>query len=135
MRGRPSVLAALLVLPASVAVANPCGFDERGRIVVRSYDIGQTAVPADQKPRLAEFAETARSRDGICIFAQVDEQGSDEANRRVAEGRAERVRRFLLGEGVPAEAIKVARQAKAFTFFGLLPSNQDDDRRVYVTHN
>lgn len=135
MRGRPLVLAALLVLPAGVAMANPCGFEERGRIVVTDYDIGQTAVPADQKRRLAEFAETARFRDGICIFAQVDEQGSDEANRRVAEGRAEKVRRFLLGEGVPEEAIKVERQAKAFTFFGLLPSSQDDDRRVYVTHN
>ena len=104
-------------------------------MVVTGYDVGQTAVPAEEKPRLAKFAETARFRDGICIFAQVDDQGSESANRRVADGRAENVRRFLLSKGVPEQAIRVSRQEKAFTLFGLLPSNQDDDRRVYVTHN
>ncbi len=128
-------VAALLMLPATVATANPCGFEERGRMVVTGYDVGQTAVPGDAKARLAEFAETARHRHGICVFAQVDDQGSEEANRRVAEGRAENVRRFLLEQGVPSQSIEVAKQAKAFTFFGLLPANQDDDRRVVVTHD
>lgn len=129
------LLAALIIAPASMAMANPCGFEERGRMVVIGYDVGQTAVPAEARPRLAEFAETARFRDGVCVFAQVDDQGSDEANRRVATGRAENVRRFLLEKGVADQAIKVAQQAKAFTFFGVLSSDQDDDRRVYVTHN
>ena len=132
---RPLVLAALATLPAAAAVANPCGFNERGRMVVTGYDVGQTAIPGDQKRRLAEFAETARYRDEICIFAQVDKQGSEAANRRVADGRAEGVRRFLIERGVPDGSIRVGTQAKAFTFFGLLPSNQDADRRVYVTHN
>ncbi len=65
----------------------------------------------------------------------MDKQGSEAANRRVADGRAESVRQFLIGKGVPGESIRIGTQAKAFTFFGLLPSNQDDDRRVYVTHN
>lgn len=132
---RHALAAALVLISAAPALANPCGFEERGRIVVTGYAVGQTAVPDPQKPRLAEFAETAKFRDGICVYAQVDKQGSDEANRRVADGRAEQVRRFLIGKGVPAKTIRIGAQVEAFTLFGLLPSDQDDDRRVYVTHN
>lgn len=137
---RRRILAALLVaLPAgalsTAALANPCGFEERGRMVVTGYGVGQTAIPGDQQAKLAAFAETAKFRNGICVFAQVDEQGSEAANTRVAEGRAEGVRRFLAARGVPGDAIRVGRQEKAFTLFGLLPSDQDDDRRVFVTHD
>ncbi len=34
-----------------------------------------------------------------------------------------------------ADAIKIGTQEKALTLFGLLSSDQDDDRRVYVTHD
>lgn len=130
-----ALLALVAALPAGAALANPCGFAERGRLVVTGYAVGQTAIPADQKARLTEFAQTAKFRDKICVFAQVDKQGSKAANERVADGRAQNVRRFLVDHGVPADAVAIARQKKAFTLFGLLPSNQADDRRVYVTHN
>ena len=132
---RRLILAALLAGVSGGAMANPCGFEERGRMVVTGYGVGQTAIPGDQKPKLAEFAKTAKFRDGICIFAQVDAQGSEAANKRVADGRAENVRRFLISSGVPAGAMRIGRQDKAFTLFGILPADQDDDRRVYVTHN
>jgi outer membrane protein OmpA-like peptidoglycan-associated protein len=135
MMKKQMILAALLALVAAPAIANPCGFDEKGRIVVVGYAVGATAIPADQKEKLAKFAETAKARFGICIFAQVDKQGSDAANLKVANGRAEAVRKFLLSSGVRADTIKVGKQEEAFTLFGLLPSDQDDDRRVYVTHN
>jgi len=134
MRGL-MLLALAAALPAGAALANPCGFEERGRIVVTGYGVGQTAIPAGQKPRLAEFADTAKHRDSICVYAQVDEQGSEAANERVAAGRAENVRRFFRAWGVPDGAIRIGAQAQAFTLFGLLPADQDDDRRVYVTHN
>jgi hypothetical protein len=127
--------AALFSLLAMPALANPCGFKEEGRMVVVGYAVGATAIPADQKDKLAKFAETAKARFGICIFAQVDKQGSEAANLKVANGRAEAVRKFLLSKGVREDAIKVAKQEEAFTFFGLLPSDQDDDRRVFVTHD
>lgn len=57
------------------------------------------------------------------------------ADIRVAKARAGAVRRFLLSKGVRADAIQVGTREKAFTLFGLLPSDQDDDRRVYVTHD
>ena len=124
---------AIAVLSTS-AFANPCAFKETARLVVKGYDVGATAVPEDQEERLAKFAETAKHRFEICIFAQVDKQGSDEANRKVAQGRADAVREFLIAHGVPADSMKIAKQEEAFTFFGLLSDDQPDDRRVMVTH-
>ncbi|MEM8791867.1 MAG: OmpA family protein [Pseudomonadota bacterium] len=129
-------LAALaLTLAAGAASANPCGFPEAVRLVVKGYPIGGTAVPAEQRERLSKFAETAKDRFEICVFAQVDKTGSDAANQRVAEGRAQGVVNYLVNQGVPARYIEVAKQEEALTFFGLLPDNQDDDRRVVVTHD
>ncbi len=135
MRPMIMLLTGMLTLGVSPALANPCGFEERGRMVVVGYAVGATAVPADQRARLAKFAATAKFRDGICVFAQVDKQGSEAANIRVANARAAAVRKYLLAKGVRDDAIQVGTQEKAFTLFGLLPSDQDDDRRVYVTHN
>lgn len=116
-------------------MANPCGFDEAGKVLVTGYKTGATAVPANQKDKLAKFADTAKHRFGICIFAQVDKQGSEEANQRVATARADAVREFLTARGVQPDTIKIAKQDKAFTLFGLLKDDQDDDRRVLVTHD
>ncbi len=135
MRPMIMLLTGMLTLGVTPALANPCGFAEQGRMVVVGYAVGATAVPADQRARLAKFAATAKFRDGICVFAQVDKQGSKAANIRVANARAAAVRKFLLAKGVRDDAIQVGTQEKAFTLFGLLPSDQDDDRRVYVTHN
>ncbi len=135
MRPGTVLVAALLTLGVTPALANPCGFEEQGRMVVVGYAVGATAVPADQRAKLAKFAATAKFRDEICVFAQVDKQGSEAANIRVANGRAGAVRKFLLSKGVRADTIQVGTQEKAFTLFGLLPSDQDDDRRIYVTHN
>jgi outer membrane protein OmpA-like peptidoglycan-associated protein len=127
-----TTMALLMITPA---LAGPCGFEENGRLVIKGYAIGATAVPKEQKARLTEFAETAKHRDGICIFAQVDATGSEEANKKVAQARADKVRRFLASLGVSEDAMKIEKQDKAFTLFGLMPDNQDDDRRVVVTHN
>ena len=135
MRPKIVLLAGVLSLVAAPAFANPCGFGEQRRMVVVGYAVGATAVPGDQKENLAEFATTARFQDGVCVFAQVDAQGSEAANKRVAKARAEAVRKFLMSKGVPSDAIKIGKQEKGFTLFGLLSSDQDDDRRVMVTHD
>ena len=81
---RKLLLAGAFALGAGQALANPCGFEEQGRIVVTGYAVGATAVPADQKERLDKFIETAKFRHEICVFAQVDKQGTKEANIKVA---------------------------------------------------
>ncbi|MEM9146161.1 MAG: OmpA family protein [Pseudomonadota bacterium] len=132
---RVGLSAIILALSATAALANPCGQDEAGRLVVTGYGIGQTAVPKAQGERLTRFADTARENRLICIFAQVDATGSEEANRQVARKRADAVRRYLINKGVASDSITVATQDEAFTLFGLLSSDQDDDRRVVLTHD
>lgn len=132
---RKLLIAGAFALVAGPALANPCGFQERGRVMVTGYAVGETAIPADQKEGLDKFIETAKFRDGVCVFAQVDKQGSKEANIRVATQRAETVRKYLISHGVPTDAIKIAKQEEAFTLFGLLKDDQQKDRRVFVTHN
>lgn len=132
---RKLVLAGLFVLAASPALANPCGFKERGRVMITGYAVGETSIPADQKEGLDKFIETAKFRDGICVFAQVDKQGTKAANERVAAQRAETVEKYLVSRGVKAESIKIAKQEEGFTLFGLLSDDQQKDRRVFVTHN
>ncbi len=133
---RTTLLATTLAfLMATPALAGPCGFDEAGRVVIKGYAIGATAVPAEQKARLTKFAETAKHRFGICIFAQVDATGSEEANKKVAQARADGVRKFLASQGVPNDVMVIRKQDKAFTLFGLLSDDQANDRRVVVTHD
>jgi hypothetical protein len=127
--------AALAFLMTTPVLAGPCGFDEAGRLVIKGYAIGATAVPAEQKARLTKFAETAKHRFGICIFAQVDATGSEEANKKVAQARADGVRKFLASKGVPNDVMVIMKQDKAFTLFGLLSDDQANDRRVVVTHD
>ena len=126
---------AMAFLMTTPVLAGPCGFDEAGRLVIKGYAIGATAVPAEQKARLTKFAETAKHRFGICIFAQVDATGSDEVNIKVAQARAANVRQFLASHGVPDDVMVNKKQDKAFTFFGLLSDDQANDRRVVVTHD
>ncbi len=133
---RTTLLATTIAfLMATPALAGPCGFDEAGRLVIKGYAIGATAVPAEQKARLTKFAETAKHRFGICIFAQVDATGSDEANIKVAQARAANVRQFLASHGVPDDVMVIEKQDKAVTLFGLLSDDQANDRRVVVTHD
>ncbi|MCL5776365.1 OmpA family protein [Limibaculum sp. FT325] len=127
--------AAFVLVSATAAFANPCGFSESGRVVIKGYPVGSTTIPKDQVERLEKFAETASRRFGICILAQVDKQGTKAANEKVAKGRAQKVRDFLIKHGVKPDSIKIALQDEAVTFFGLLSSDQDDDRRVVVTHD
>ncbi len=127
---RTIVAAGLVLLLATPVLANPCGFEEQGRMVVVGYAVGATAVPADQRAKLAKFAATAKFRDEICVFAQVDKQGSEAANIRVANGRAGAVRRFLLAKGVRADTITLGKQEKAFTLFSLLSSDQPSTRSI-----
>lgn len=123
----------LFALPTA-AIANPCGFEQSRELVVTGYGVGATAIPQKHKERLAEFADGAKHTFQVCIFAQVDKQGSKEANMKIADGRANSVKSFLIEHGVKPETIKIATQEEAFTAFGLLSKDNDEDRRVTVTH-
>lgn len=120
------------VTVASGATASPCDVAESGMVILE-YDTGVTALSADHKAKLDEFADVAKHRNSVCLRAQVDRQGSDEANRQVSEARGEAVRAYLLSKGVRAEVMEVRVQAEAFTLFGLIDDDSQNDRRVVLT--
>ena len=126
----PLALVAMMALPAAAA---ECGKGGEGPVTIE-YDTGKSAVTAEHKRVLTEFARTAKHRDWVCIFAQVDAQGSKDVNIRLAEARAQKVRTFLISQGVKADRILIAKEEKGSTLFGLLGEDQQGDRRVTVTY-
>lgn len=122
--------ASTLAMPAAAA---ECGAGGSGATTI-FYDTGHTKLTADHKARLAEFAEIAKHRDAVCVFAQVDAQGTPEANARVADARAKNVRRHLIKLGVPADRILIATETEGQTLFGLFEDDQKNERRVTVSY-
>lgn len=116
------------------AVASPCDVAESGLVVLK-YNTGVTGLSADQKAKLDQFADVAKNRNSVCIRAQVDSQGSEEANRRVSTARGEAVRAYLASKGVRAEIMEIRVQAQAFTLFGLIDEDSQNDRRVTLTYH
>lgn len=133
---RPLLALAALLLAPSLALANPCGTKVRGTIILKGYEIGQTAIPEAERERLAQFADTAKARFSICVAASVDATGSDAANEQVSNARAATVIRFLTDRGVDPGAIQTANvESSEVTFFGLFKDDRNSERRVYVSHD
>ena len=128
--GIAAVVWAALALPVAAA---ECGAGGKGATTI-NYDTGQTTLTAEHKARLAEFAETAKFRDAVCVFAQVDAQGTAEANKRVANARAANVKKYLIAQGVPADRILIAEETSSTTLFGLLSADRAGERRVTVSY-
>ena len=124
-------LSLALALPAAAA---ECGAGGKGATSIH-YDTGKTSLTADHKARLKKFAEQAKFSDAVCVFAQVDAQGSDAANKRVATKRAETVKQYLVKLGVRSDRILIAKEEESFTLFGLLDADSENDRRVTVSYD
>lgn len=131
---RHLILGIALVLGLALPVAAAeCGAGGKGATSIH-YDTGKTALTAADKAKLKEFANQAKFSDSVCVFAQVDAQGSEAANKRVAAKRAENVKRYLVQAGVKADRILIAKAEEAFTLFGLLKEDSKNDRRVTVSY-
>lgn len=118
---------------AGTALAAPCDNANAGMTVLH-YDTGVTALTGEQQATLDAFADTAKHRDSVCIFAQVDSQGSDDVNRRVSQARGDAVFDYLAAKGVREAAMEVRTQGKAVTLFGLVDDDSQNDRRVVLTY-
>lgn len=140
---RSRLLAAALLAAACApaltpapALADACRTSGPGTIIIKGYEIGQTAIPAEERDRLAAFAETARHRFEICVSASVDRTGSDAANKKVSTARARNVVDFLAQHGVDRSKISVSNVEKSeVTFFGLFREDRAAERRVIIAHD
>lgn len=115
------------------AMAAPCGAGGEGTQSIH-YDTGKTGLTSAHKAKLATFIDIAKHRTAVCVFAQVDAQGTEAANKRVANARAENVKRYLIQQGVKADRIQIAKEEESFTLFGLLDEDSKNDRRVTVSY-
>jgi outer membrane protein OmpA-like peptidoglycan-associated protein len=134
MRGLVKVAAAAVIASfATAAVASPCDNAHSGLLILE-YKTGVSALTAEQKAKLDAFADIAKHSNAVCVRAQVDAQGTAEANRRVSQARGEAVRAYLASKGVRADALEVQVQAEAFRPLGLLGSEKQSERRVTLTY-
>lgn len=129
-----SLAAIMLAITALPVTAAECGAGGQGAVSFL-YDTGKTAVTRAHKERLAEFIDVAKHRTAVCIFAQVDAQGSEAANKRVAEARAQNMKRYLVSKGVKADRVLIAKESESFTLFGLLGDDQEGERKVTVSYS
>ena len=128
-----AAVSAVFMMFASPTIAAECGKGGEGAVTIE-YATGKSAVTSEHRKLLAPFAETAKFRDWVCVFAQVDAQGSKAANIRIAEARAQKVKRFLISRGVKADRILIAKEEKGSTLLGLIGADQQGDRRVTVSY-
>lgn len=124
---------ALFASFAATAAASPCDNAHNGLLILE-YNTGVSALSAEQKAKLDAFADIAKHRNAVCVRAQVDAQGSAEANRRVSQARGEAVRAYLASKGVRADALEVQIQGEAFRPLGLLGADNQNERRVSLTY-
>lgn len=128
-----AAISALGFLVASPTIAAECGKGGQGAVTIE-YATGKSALTGDHRQKLGAFADTAKFRDWVCVFAQVDAQGSKATNIRLAEARAQKVKRFLISRGVKADRILIAKEEKGSTLLGLIDRDQQGDRRVTVSY-
>ncbi len=128
-----AAMAAFSIMVSSPTIAAECGKGGQGAVTIE-YATGKSALTGDHRKELGAFADTAKFRDWVCVFAQVDAQGSKATNIRLAEARAQKVKRFLISRGVKADRILIAKEEKGSTLLGLIDSDQQGDRRVTVSY-
>jgi outer membrane protein OmpA-like peptidoglycan-associated protein len=119
-------------VPAAMAAADTfhCG---AGCDLKISFKAGSTVLTPDSEARLAKFAESLReaplARKRFEIGGHTDASGSPDKNLQLSQARADAVRSFLMGHGVPATRL----EAKGYGAEGLaLPGQPLDPRNRRV---
>jgi peptidoglycan-associated lipoprotein len=78
------------------------------------FEVGRKGLTDDAKAILATQADLAKNDPdlGILVQGYTDQQGSVSFNHKLGLMRAEKVKEFLVGQGVPDQAIKVVSLGK-----------------------
>lgn len=72
------------------------------------FKTGSAVIDPSSAPVLNDAAKTLKAWPGVrvAIEGHTDDQGPDEKNLKLSEDRAESVRKYLIGKGVPAEQME-----------------------------
>jgi peptidoglycan-associated lipoprotein len=78
------------------------------------FEVGRKGLTDDAKTILATQADLAKNDPdlGILVQGYTDQQGSTSYNHKLGLMRAEKVKEFLVGQGVSAQVIKVVSLGK-----------------------
>ena len=102
--------------PAQVAEAPP-PVPTKEKIVLRGvhFDFNKANIRADAKPILDQAAATLKEHDGVAVTVEghTDNIGSDAYNQKLSVRRAEAVRDYLAGQGVPTSRMTVVGKGES----------------------
>ena len=71
------------------------------------FQTDRSELRPDARVRLSPVADAVRGTDSTVVIAGfTDSRGSDDYNRQLSQRRADAVRDFLIGEGVPADRLR-----------------------------
>ena len=135
------LLAAGTLFAAAPSFAQTVGTCARGgganqpQAVWVLFDLGSAHVRADDKPKIAEAAKTAKDRQvtSICLIGHTDKLGDKALNAKLARERSQSVAAELIRAGFPANHIVIAADPEAFGNMSLGNSDASEkDRKVTI---
>ena len=114
--------------------------DTRGTIITLSGQVlfatGKSELLPVARQRLTEVAEALKTQDTkkkIVVEGHTDAVGTDEANQRLSQQRAESVRRYLISQGITADRIvAVGKGEKEPIADDATPEGRANNRRVEI---
>lgn len=114
--------------------------DTRGTIITLSGQVLFATGKSDLLPvarrRLTEVAEALKTQDvkkKIIVEGHTDAVGSDDANLRLSQQRAESVRNYLIGQGISAERVQaIGKGEKEPIADDTTPEGRANNRRVEI---
>ena len=136
-----ALLAAGTLLAAAPSFAQTVGNCARGgganqpQAVWILFDLGSAQVRANDKPKIAEAATTAKARQvtSICVIGHTDKLGDKSLNEQLARARSKAVAAELVSAGIPAKDIVIAADPEAFGNLSLGNLDaQQKDRKVTI---
>jgi OOP family OmpA-OmpF porin len=99
----PQNVLEVLVTPPSLPPPAP---------LVVSFDVNSAQLTPQARDALGEFLAKAKDR-RLQVSGHADAMGAPEYNLRLSKRRADAVRAYLVGHGVPGEKIEVSAQGEA----------------------
>ena len=136
-----ALLAAGTLLAAAPSFAQTVGSCARGgganqpQAVWILFDLGSAQVRANDKPKIAEAATTAKARQvtSICVIGHTDKLGDKALNEKLARARSQAVAAELVRSGIPGKDIVIAADPEAFGNMSLGSSDASEkDRKVTI---
>lgn len=97
-----------LIAPVALALSIPVAAQQLPAPHFVFFDWGKNELTGDARAELDKVAGDFAAKGGrVVLAAYTDRSGNARANRAISRKRGELVKTYLVGQGVPADAIRV----------------------------